>query len=60
MQTLASELSTDGRHANALHLRLLVALGDGAVALDSVAVIIVTSPPSKHIGAVQQVYTVIA
>ena len=48
MQTLASELSTCGQHANTLYLRLLVALGDGTVALDSIAAILVTSPPSEH------------
>ena len=48
MQTLASELSTYGRHANALYLRFLAALEDGTVALDSVAIILVTSPPSER------------
>ena len=40
--------SRDWHSTNVLYLRFLVALGDGTVALDSVAVILVTSPPSKR------------
>ena len=43
--TLASELFTYNRHANALSLTFLVALEDGASVLDSVPITLATLPP---------------